>query len=651
MVKMVAHASACVVALSALLLIAAPELHAQTADPAIIRAEAREVLIDVTVTTKKGVSAGDLTAKDFSIWEDGKPQKITSVSSAAADPETAQKHFVLFFDYSTLSLSDQAAAKKYAADFVDGLSGPDRFMAIASLSATGPRVLQDFTTAKAALQKALSLPSDLHAQTLGSQQGMVAATSAKGTAPLSTALEAVAGSLAPAPGRKALLLFTGGYSSGDTARFKTAIAACNRANVAVYVVTASAVATSQVDSTDAESRLGPNPGLANMNPVFAAVMKMNSANADSAANFAQILSDGTGGRALGMNAALPDELAGIAREQDDYYRVAYTPPPAKEGSCHALRLATANRALALRARNEYCTEKPVDLVAGRIAGQQLESRAASGAGNLDATMQAPYFYTGTNRASVHLSVDLVPAGMKFDKDKSGLHGQIDLVGTASRTDGGVAARFADTVNVDKADQQAADAFTHAPYHYEHQLTVAPGSYIFQMAIGAGPNAVGKAEMPLTVEPWNSTSLGIGGIAWSTEVRPLNPAQASGAPALEGRGPLVAAGRQIIPAATNRFHTSDHVYFYTEVYEPTLGGANPSAVTMQIRVLDRKTGALKQDTGMASVASYVHAGNPVVPFATTVQVAQLPPGSYRLEVRAGHSSGPEIVARTVDFELN
>jgi len=41
----------------------------------------------------------------------------------------------------------------------------------------------------------------------------------------------------------------------------------------------------------------------------------------------------------------------------------------------------------------------------------------------------------------------------------------------------------------------------------------------------------------------------------------------------------------------------------------------------------------------------------VPFATRLPLAQLPAGSYRLEVRAGHTSGGAPVVRSVDFDLN
>jgi hypothetical protein len=174
-----------------------------------------------------------------------------------------------------------------------------------------------------------------------------------------------------------------------------------------------------------------------------------------------------------------------------------------------------------------------------------------------------------------------------------------------------------------------------------------------MAIGAGPNAVGKVEMPLTVEPWSAASLGMGGIAFSTDVRPaeqgVQDVQAEG-PVLEGHGPLTAGGKQFVPAATSKFARSAPVYFYTEIYDATLAGANSPGLLLQYRILDGQTGEVRAETGMAGIGSYVRPGNPVVAFATRLQMEQLPAGSYRLEVRAAVAGSENVLARTIDFKL-
>ncbi len=120
---------------------------------------------------------------------------------------------------------------------------------------------------------------------------------------------------------------------------------------------------------------------------------------------------------------------------------------------------------------------------------------------------------------------------------------------------------------------------------------------------------------------------------------------------EGRTPLVAGGKQFVPASTSRFRRSEPAYFYTEIYEPLLAGSGAPSLTLGYRIVERNTGIVKADTGMAGIGGFVQPGNPVVPFGTTLLFGELLPGGYRLEVRAAHSSGPEVVARTVNFDLD
>jgi hypothetical protein len=114
--------------------------------------------------------------------------------------------------------------------------------------------------------------------------------------------------------------------------------------------------------------------------------------------------------------------------------------------------------------------------------------------------------------------------------------------------------------------------------------------------------------------------------------------------VEGGGRLVAKGVQIVPTGSSRFRRTDTCSFYFEIYEPLLAGASPPAVEFQIRVVDRKTGEVKGDTGKVSAASFIRAGNPVVPVVFNLPIASLPPGSYRAEVQSARA------ARAADFEV-
>ena len=87
-----------------------------------IKVETRVVLVDAVVTDKKGNYVRDLAANDFTVWEDGKKQEVTSFSreDTSGDPSRTQKHYmVLFFDDTTMEFGDQAKARDAAAKFLD----------------------------------------------------------------------------------------------------------------------------------------------------------------------------------------------------------------------------------------------------------------------------------------------------------------------------------------------------------------------------------------------------------------------------------------------------------------------------------------------------------------------------------------------------
>src|SRR5580658_5438060 len=135
---------------------AAPQ--AQTPAGGSIKAETREVRVDVVVTDKKGNYIQDLTTKDFHVFEDDKQQPINSFSFGA-DPNApleAKRHYmVLFFDNSSMELGDQPQARAAAGKFIDAYAGPDRVMAIVNFGGT-LQFAQNFTMDVNRLKQAVS---------------------------------------------------------------------------------------------------------------------------------------------------------------------------------------------------------------------------------------------------------------------------------------------------------------------------------------------------------------------------------------------------------------------------------------------------------------------------------------------------------------
>jgi VWFA-related protein len=571
------------------------------------------VTIDA-IAAAKGALVTGLAAKDFKVSEDGKDQPVTSVTARGRVPHAV----VLLFDNTTISAAMQGNIRNWVASFLDASTRPDIYFEVAAIrSGAGVDVLQPFTSDVAAVKTALNGTATsvrLGSMTSGATLGAVAtnssalgASQAGGDAiiqsqAMAESLRGVADSLRPVRGRKVVFFFTGGQQFAQEAipQVNAALDAANQADVAIY-----AVSTSN--------------------------------------GYGSTLSGATGGEWIRPTQNLPEALGQILQLQDHYYAVTFTPASGAPGACHTLKLK-AEGADDVYSRKSFC--------AGSVPPPQLEAALAGTAdGSLKLSMQTPWFWSqGADRAHVNVVLDAPTAGVKVRKEKGKYHGELSVEGVAYASDNSVASRFSETIDLNFPDQKKADAFLKLPFHYENQLLLAPGKYTVKAAMSPSEGVFGKTAMETTVEPRDPAKLSMSAIALSRELANASTA-AAGLPddMIQGASPLLAAGHQIVPTANVRFQKNERVFFYTEIYEPSLTGQAPAAVNMRFRVLD-KAGAVKSDSGVASVAGYVKAGKPVVAVASTVPTAQLASGSYRLEVTALHSTGPDTVTRSIDFEL-
>lgn len=675
----------CAILLAGMSLAAVAVLRAQDAGAVVIHTETRTVLVNAVAIDKKGKFVDDLTEKDFRIWEDNKEQKISgfSLESSGVSPERPTRHYIaMFFDTSTAGQTGQMTVRQEGIRFVNGFASPDRYMAVINYNFDGGlRIAQNFTTDRDLITKALGIVQASSNSTPvaagGAPPAPVPTRGGRGNTPAPAApaantfayrdmlasLRNLAESLGNIRGRKALVLFTGGVPLTDDLSddLTATIDACNKANVAVYTVGpgAGGGVSSAAGSTDVSAP--PTVGRTSRNVQMPLPdLGIDERNQSIPAS----LSEGTGGIAFTNTNDLAASLGKVAREQDEYYLLSYTPlVESAEGSCHELKVKADRGDLEVRARKSYCTSRPVDLLSGKPVGKDLETRAAGkAAGNMAAKMQLPWFYTAPNVARVNLAMDIVPTGTKFQKEKGKYHGEIDLAGVAYKSDGTAAARVSDEVKLDFDNQQKMEAFLKTPYHYENQFDIAPGQYTFRMAFASGPpgasdaQAFGKVEMPLDIDPWNGQTLAVSGIALSHDAHPAADLAAGlDVSLLEGLRPLVAKNTEVVPSGVTRFETGQPGYFYFEAYEPLLAAATQTSaplplIGVRIRVLDRSTGRQKSDTGVHAAGSFERRGNPVVPVVSSLPIQGLPPGAYKLEISVMRQTGDPVV-RTADFDVN
>ncbi len=364
------------------------------------------------------------------------------------------------------------------------------------------------------------------------------------------------------------------------------------------------------------------------------------------------LAEGTGGFVIVNTNDLAGGLGKIANEQVEYYSLGYTPAVSAEGACHTLKVKVDRGGTVVRARSGYCNVKPVDLLAGKPAAKELESRAAgTQPGNVAASILAPYFFTSANVARVSVAMELPSNAVKFDKDKGKQHAVINILGIAAKPDGSVGGRFSDAVDLDFDTKDQMKDFLKKPFLYENQFELAPGQYKLTVVFSSGGENFGKVETPLTIDPYDGKEFSLSAVALSREMRRYGEGDTTlDTELLQDYKPLVTQGIEVIPAASNRFKKSDPTAVYVEAYDPLLTGPKPPKIGLEIKIIDRKTGEMKVDAGVTDTSGSVKAGNPVVPLGLKLPTDRLPPGSYRVDLVAIDSAGNHTKTSSADFEL-
>jgi len=603
-----------------------------------IRTETRVVLVDTIVTDKQGEYVHNLAAKDFRVWEDNKEQKILSVAleKGAAAAGSRQRYLVLFF--AGMDASDRIAARQAVSGFVDAYAQENRLMSVVSYNG-GLRIGQNFTDDSSKLKAAVNAAIS---------SGGASGTGDAGAVDTIRALGSLARNLSVLPGRKTIVFVSGGLSQSSVQRAEltTAIDACNKSDAAVYPVDVrplvSGLRADKSDDPDAFTpagtfkpvRRGGAAGPQGQDPESDATLP-GAGPPDQQLLFR--LAGGTGGFVISNAGELQPGLQKVGEEQSEYYVLSYRPAELKEGTCHTLRVKVDRGGTTVRARANYCESKPQDLLAGTITGQDLERRAASvQTGGIGALMRLSYVYLSPGVARVNLAMEIPPDALKFESQKGKLHAEINFLGIASAADGTVGARFSDSLKLDPDTRGKV-------LHYEKEFKIIPGSYNFTMAFSSGGESFGKLEMPLTVDTRQPRQLALSGIVLSKETHPAAELGLGMAGLVENRTPLIFDGVQIIPSGSSQFTKSEQGFFYFEVYAP-----DPASVRAGIRVLDRKTGEPKVDTGLLKLSPPKNVGD-AIPGGSMLPIDSLAAGSYELEVTAVDASGKQA-KRTAEFEV-
>lgn len=232
------------------------------------------VLVDATVTDRKGNQILGLDKNDFIVKENGVEQSIDSIDyftnrRLLTGPESSanfkvervreERYFILFFDKSApqyrvnstapslLVTSELLRAKEAAIKFVENELQPNDLVAVTGFDAR-LKIYSDFTSNRAKLKDALNKAvtfavgvktPDLEMTGPSILRNLNARTMMSRTGRIQDAITLLSDSLRPIPARKVLVLFTTGIGSvggTDEAYYRPMARALNKANVSVYPI-------------------------------------------------------------------------------------------------------------------------------------------------------------------------------------------------------------------------------------------------------------------------------------------------------------------------------------------------------------------------------------------------------------------------------
>jgi VWFA-related protein len=561
------------------------------------------VLTNVVVRDKKtGEVVKGLKASDFTILENGKPQKIESfdyqnVDEAAvlrekstvigkatiadlvngefaANPASLRDHrlIVMFFDLSSMQPEDIDRAVESAQDYVNKKMQPADLVALVSM-ATGLSMDQDFTSDKAALLRGLGKYNGTQGTGFangneGGNSGGTADDASSFTSDdseynsLNTdrelyAILTIAKSLERVDQRKSLLYFSGGLTRQGIENQASMRAATNeavKANMAIY----------SVDSRGLEA-LPPvgNASTGSLRGTAAysggAMQSQLDANFGSQETLATLSSD-TGGKAFFDSNDFAPAFQQVQHDTEAYYIVGFrSTNTARDGSFRHLTVRLNRSDVKIDYRPGYYA--PADFQHQKTEDREQalmeELRSDLPATDVAVYLQALYFRMGDNKFFVPVSL-IIPGSQihsvkNGDRDKA----NIDIIGQVKNAEGIVVGNVRDTV---KLAFDAAQQVQQKKIQYSTGFTLAPGKYHLKFVVRENQTgAMGSFETDLQVPDLKKTPLKLSSIVLSSQRVPNGAKKAA--------SPLVRDGMEWIPNVPHVFRQDQHLYFLYEVYDP------------------------------------------------------------------------------------
>ena len=634
------------------------------------------VLTNVVVRdSKTGELITGLKASDFSIYENGKEQKIetfdyenvdmaTPLSEATvnglavgpnlngqkavvvARPEDLRNHrlIVMFFDLTSMQPEDLDRSVDAAQKFLKTKMQPADLVALVSLGDT-LKVDQDFTADKDALIHEVGVYNDSESQgfTAGATANTNQVEDTTGyTADESEyndintdrelfALRTVSQALSRINEKKSLLYFSGGIQRDgieNQASLRSTINAAVRANLAIYSV-----------DTRGLQAIGPlgdaSTGSLRGNGGYNGGALMNNMNANFASQEVMAtLSTDTGGKAFFDSNDFGPAFAQVQHDTSAFYAIGFRSADlARDGKYRRLIVKVKRPGMKLEYRRGYYAPADFRHSGREDREQQLSDQLASDlpATDMAVYLDTMYFRIDENRYYMPVSMLVPGSQIPFvkggDKDKATLDILGEVIDEVKRPIGHV--RETVKLNLDESKNARQKNI-----QYTTSFDLPPGKYQIKFVVRENQTGrMGSFLADVNLPDMRKAPLKMSSIVLAASRQPS-----------KRQSPLVRNGAEYVPNISHVYRQDQHMYLLYEIYNPAREKADnlPKGTKPGINLLSSLEliqGSTKvYETPIIQAKQINVEGRDAVAFEMDVPLDKLKPGQYLCQVNIIDDAG-------------
>jgi VWFA-related protein len=649
--------------------------------PPVFRSGAQLTVETVTVKDKSGKPIEGLTAKDFSITEDGVPQAISFVefqrvpspsdplqaadavpvapAVVAAPPRPPEEQhqispsapgdiryrdrrlLVLYFDLSAMPPNDLMRAYGAGQKFIATQMKAQDLVAIMTFQGGAVKVKHDFTGDRAQLQEVFETliygddkdgDGISDATDTGTAFGQDDAEfNILNTDRQLSALQTAATMLRSLPEQKSLVYFASGLRLNgvdNQAQLRATTNAAIRANVAIFPVDARGLV--------AEAPLGDatraSPGGIGM--FSGQLANAGMTNFQRSQDTLYSLAKDTGGKALFDNNDLSVGIVQAAEAVSSYYIIGfYTTHPERDGRFHRVRISLNGGLSAdLTYRQGYFADKEFGKFTAADKERQLEEALMleNPVTEIAIAMEVNYFQLNRAEYFVPVAVKMPGSELALARRRGAARTVIDFIGEVKDDYGVTIQNVRDKLDIKLSDDTASQ-LAKRPIQYETGFTLLPGKYVIKfLARDAETGRIGTFQSAFVIPNLNREEkrIPISSVVLSSQRVPLGGALYTvKKDAALSADPLVFDGQKLIPSVTRVFSKGRDLYVFLQAYQ-----RNEPAMQPLVAFVSFYRGDVKVfETAPLAVTTGLDARTKAIPLRFSLPLADLPPGRYDCQV--------------------